>query len=123
MGGSAKVAPLKGNLVPLRVNVVSPNVQERDAFLIEEDEFNSVRVADPECVRLFVLAVQLVRSQGRIEGIFPEGKFLFLGFFFRPLRQFSVVPFKQACHPNVLQVVSKMVIFWQPSGHGFSRSA
>jgi hypothetical protein len=64
------------DVVYSEVNVVSANVQEQDAFHIEKDEFDPVRIVDPKGIGIFFFTVELVSFQHRVEGIFPKGTFL-----------------------------------------------
>ena len=67
-----------------------------------KDEFDPVRIIHPKGIYIIFFAVQLVSAQCRVERIFPESNFLFLGFFLQPFREFSVVLLKQARYSDGL---------------------
>ena len=81
---------------------MSADIQEKHGLFIQEDELDSVGIADPEGVRFFLCSVQFVSSQCRVEGVFPENKFLSGGFTLNSFRQFPVVLLKLVGYTDVL---------------------
>src|SRR3990167_7757261 len=109
------------SLLKSGVKVVGANVQEQDSFLIEENELDSVRVVYPGGIRLFVLAVQLVSSQRRVERVFPESKFLLLDFFLHLFREFSVVLLEQTRYLDGLDSHSARLLSTSFRNRGLSK--